>query len=94
MLDVLQIAGPHLPARPLRSELRHGIEILKVGQARDSLVVIATNDDRGKLLHSLGHFVRVGPVIDDVAQAEDAFLTVFHRFEGGIERRDIRMNIA
>ena len=78
----------------MRCELRHGIEILKVGQSGHGFVMIAANDDRRKFPYTLGHFVGVGPVIDDVAQGEDAFPTILHRFEGGIERRGIRMNIA
>ena len=84
----------HLLARPLRRHLRYGIEILQVGQARDGLVVIAANDNRGKRFHALGNFVRIGPVIDDVTQAINAFPTALHRVEGCIERSNIRMNIA
>src|SRR5216683_3729949 len=94
LLDIIQIVRPHLLARPLRRELRHGIEIFKVSKPRDGFVVIAPNDDRRKLLHALGHFVWIGSVIDDVTQAEDAFPTVLHCVEGGIERSGIGMNIT
>ena len=71
-----------------------GLKSSRSVSPRDGFVVIAANDDGRKFLHPLGHFVGIGPVIDDVAQAEDAFPTALHRVEAGFERSHIRMNIA
>ena len=92
--EILKISGLNAFARPEHGGVRNGIKFLGVRQAGDGLVVIAANGDGVELAHALDHFVGIGTVTYQVAEADGLVPFPLGRLEDGIEGRHIRMNVA
>ena len=82
-----------LVARPKDGPL--GARVESFGIEQRPLVVIAQQADAARLDHQIEAFTRVGPVTDNVAQAEDFFDALRADVgEHGLERFQVAVNIA
>src|ERR1700682_4954452 len=85
--------GGKLVARPERGEAGDGVEVLKVHEAADGFVVIASDEHASQSLRFGNDFVRIAAVADRVSEIDDE---VVSRSGGqtGVQRFEVGVNVA
>jgi hypothetical protein len=85
LLKPFAIFGAELVASPESDGAGDGIEVVGVGQAGAGFIMIAANGERADFADAIYHFVGIGTVADDVAQADYFVPVAFRGGEGGVE---------
>src|SRR6202158_5499313 len=91
--EPFEIFGSELVARPERGEAGDGVEVLKVHEAADGFVVIATDEHASQSLRFGNDFVRIAAVADRVSEIDDEVVSRSGS-QTGVQRFEVAVNVA
>jgi hypothetical protein len=89
-----EILGVQLRASPIHSGFRHGIKIGRIHEPCDGFVVIPADSLRAHFAKTSDHFMRVGPVSDDVSKTHGNVPAAVCSIESSGESRGVCVKIA